>query len=350
MWRSKRKKEKKKKKFVAHRSGFMSDDALFLFLTTSIIYFKEEEEDRSDKEEVIKDKTSINIMTQKQQTTISLQVKNLSYAYPMEPSEIIKDFTLELPKGSRCLLSGANGAGKSTLLQILAGKTMVAEDKVRVLGRPPFHDFNLSCSGELSYLGSQWRRNVGSAGGDVPLAGDFPARQMIFGVENVDPERRERLIKLLDIDLDWSMMALSDGQRRRVQICLGLLKPYEVLLCDEITVDLDILGRLDLLKFFEEECEERGATIIYATHIFDGMHDWMTHLAFISNGELKYGQGGRKEDIEEIKGIDHLLSTIEDWLRVDRDETKARKLLEGPKKRVDPYAHFGSRQMSYYGC
>ena len=173
----------------------------FPSLTTSIIYFKEEE-DRSDKEEVIKDKTSINIMTQKQQTTISLQVKNLSYAYPMEPSEIIKDFTLELPKGSRCLLSGANGAGKSTLLQILAGKTMVAEDKVRVLGRPPFHDFNLSCSGELSYLGSQWRRNVGSAGGDVPLAGDFPARQMIFGVENLDPERRERLIKLLDIDLN----------------------------------------------------------------------------------------------------------------------------------------------------
>ena len=229
-------------------------------------------------------------------------------------------------------------------------ETMVPPDKVRVLGRPPFHDFNLSCSGELSYLGSQWRRNVGSAGGDVPLAGDFPARQMIFGVEDVDPERRDRLIKLLDIDLDWSMMALSDGQRRRVQICLGLLKPYEVLLCDEITVDLDILGRLDLLKFFEQECEERGATIIYATHIFDGMHDWMTHLAFISNGELKYGQGSRKEDIEEIKGIDHLLSTIEDWLRKDRDETKARKLLEGPKKRVDPYAHFGSRQMSYYGC
>ena len=105
---------------------------------------------------------------------------------------------------------------------------------------------------------------------------------------------------------------------------LRLVETAEVLLCDEITVDLDILGRLDLLKFFEEECEERGATIIYATHIFDGMHDWMTHLAFISNGELKYGQGGRKEDIEEIKGIDHLLSTIEDWLRVDRDETKAR--------------------------
>ncbi len=36
---------------------------------------------------------------------------------------------------------------------------------------------------------------------------------------------------------------VSDGQRRRVQICLGLLKPYQVLLLDEITVDLDVVGR-----------------------------------------------------------------------------------------------------------
>ena len=50
---------------------------------------------------------------------------------------------------------------------------------------------------------------------------------MIFGVEGVDPERRERLINLLDIDLDWRLNKVSDGQRRRVQICMGLLKPYK---------------------------------------------------------------------------------------------------------------------------
>jgi CCR4-NOT complex subunit CAF16 len=70
---------------------------------------------------------------------------------------------------------------------------------------------------------------------------------------------------------------------------LGLLKPFKVLLCDEITVDLDILGRLDLLAFLADECKERGATVIYATHIFDGMEAWMTHIAFASNGELRYG-------------------------------------------------------------
>lgn len=281
--------------------------------------------------------------------TSSVEVKNLTYAYPGHAA-VLRDWSLELRPGSRCLLSGANGAGKTTVLHVIAGKTMVSEDEVRVLGRPPFHDIALTCDGELSYLGAQWRRNIGSAGADVPLQGDISARKMIFGVPNVDPERRDRLIKLLDIDLEWSMKALSDGQRRRVQICLGLLKPYKVLLCDEITVDLDILGRLDLLKFFKEECETRGATIVYATHIFDGMADWMTHLAFTSNGQLKYG--GAKEDIPEIQGTKHLLSTIEKWLRIDRDERKAKEAEEkanpSSRQKVDAASHFQTRHMAYY--
>jgi CCR4-NOT complex subunit CAF16 len=52
----------------------------------------------------------------------------------------------------------------------------------------------------------------------------------------------------------------------------------QVLLLDEITVDLDVLARADLLTFLVSECEERGATIIYATHIFDGLDKWATHI------------------------------------------------------------------------
>ena len=94
--------------------------------------------------------------------TGSLKIRALAYAYPGGES-ILNDVTLDLPPGSRCLLSGANGAGKSTLLQILAGKTMVDRDAVRVIGKPPFHEIELTCSGDLGYLGSQWRRTIGSA-------------------------------------------------------------------------------------------------------------------------------------------------------------------------------------------
>jgi len=80
------------------------------------------------------------------------------------------------------------------------------------------------------------------------------------------------------------------------------------------------------------------------------MADWMTHLAFTSNGQLKYG--GAKEDIPEIQGTKHLLSTIEKWLRIDRDERKAKEAEEkanpSSRQKVDVASHFQTRHMAYY--
>ena len=62
-----------------------------------------------------------------------------------------------------------------------------------------------------------------------------------------------------------------------------------MLLLDEITVDLDVVGRLQLLAFFKRECEERGATIVYATHIFDGLEGWITHCTYMEDGRILKG-------------------------------------------------------------
>lgn len=224
----------------------------------------------------------------------SLQLNNLEFAYPGldgRPMEgvppLIRGLSLALRSGTCCLLLGANGAGKTTFLKVLGGKHMVPQEAVQVLGRPPFHDTQLTTSGDLAYVGGTWVKDVAFAGYAVPLAGDFPASRMIDSVPNIDPERKARLIKVLDVDPTWRMHMVSDGQRRRVQICVGLLKPYKVLLLDEITVDLDVLGRADLMRFLKEECETRGATIVYATHIFDGLEFWPTHLAYLARGEMR---------------------------------------------------------------
>lgn len=47
-------------------------------------------------------------------------------------------------------------------------------------------------------------------------------------------ERRDRLLDILDIDLDWHMHQISDGERRRVQLCFGLMVEWDVLLLDEV--------------------------------------------------------------------------------------------------------------------
>ena len=77
---------------------------------------------------------------------------------------MLQDVNLQLQCGSRMLLVGANGAGKTTLLKILAGKHMVPEESVKVLGEPPFHATHLTTSGALSYIGGNWERDVAFAG------------------------------------------------------------------------------------------------------------------------------------------------------------------------------------------
>eukprot|EP00879_Flechtneria_rotunda_P021979 GHRR01023179.1.p1 GENE.GHRR01023179.1~~GHRR01023179.1.p1 ORF type:complete len:187 (+),score=75.51 GHRR01023179.1:1094-1654(+) len=152
------------------------------------------------------------------------------------------------------------------------------------------------------------------------MQGDISAGKMIFGVEGVDPDRRRQLIQLLDINVYQRLTTMSDGQRRRVQICMGLLKPYDVLLMDEITVDMDVLGRLDLLDFFRQECEQRDATIIYATHIFDGLEDWITHIAYLEDGRLM--QGGPRSLLPQLGKGQKLLHIIEEWLRKERHQRR----------------------------
>ena len=99
---------------------------------------------------------------------------------------------------------------------------------------------------------------------------------------------------------------------------MGLLKPYSVLLLDEVTVDMDVLARLDLLAFLSEEAVTRGAVIIYATHIFDGLAGWATHVARVSGGKLVAGGGGGGGG-EKKK----LWPVVEGWLRSEREEACA---------------------------
>ena len=62
----------------------------------------------------------------------------------------------------------------------------------------------------------------------LDLQGDFPVSKMVNGLQGVDPKRKAKLLEVLDIDLEWRMHLVSDGQRRRVQLLMGLLQPFKV--------------------------------------------------------------------------------------------------------------------------
>ncbi|KAF3403466.1 hypothetical protein F1880_009505 [Penicillium rolfsii] len=206
----------------------------------------------------------------------SISVKDLSYKF-QDGSEGLQNVHLDLPAGSRTLLIGANGAGKTTLLRLLSGKRLAPTKTVTVGGVDPFKD---TLEG-VTYLGVEWVLNS-----IVRTDIDVPTLLASVG-GNAWPDRRDELVSILDIDLSWRMHAVSDGERRRVQLAMGLLRPWTVLLLDEITVDLDLLSRSNFLAFLKRETESRACTIVYATHILDNLAQWPTHLVHMHLGKVR---------------------------------------------------------------
>jgi CCR4-NOT complex subunit CAF16 len=230
-----------------------------------------------------------------------IEVRDLHFAYRGDPREVLAGVSLAVAPGRRVLVIGANGAGKTTLLRIIAGKHMVDPKTVQVLGVSAFHDPTLSS--RIEFLG-----------GRFPFDVDLRVDEILARQIGVDPARRARLIDVLGVDLAWHMHAVSDGQRRRVQLLLGLLRPRDVLLLDEITTDLDLIARQDLLAFLREETETRGTTILYATHIFDTLDRWATDVIYLAAGKVVVD--APMAQLSELADTP-LVTIVERWLRRD---------------------------------
>lgn len=251
----------------------------------------------------------------------SIEVTDLSYTFP-DRSLGLHNLTLSLPPSSRTLLIGANGAGKTTLLRLLSGKRLAPSGTISVGGLDPFKD---GLEG-VTYLGLEWVLN--------PIVRtDIGVKELLKSVGGDHyPDRKDELVQVLDIDLDWRMHAVSDGERRRVQLAMGLIRPWRILLLDEITVDLDLLSRSNFLAFLKKETETRKCTIVYATHILDNLAEWPTHLVHMSLGRVKEWGGIETFELDGVgsnSGNSRLGELVLGWLKDDLRERGPRNQGKG---------------------
>jgi CCR4-NOT complex subunit CAF16 len=270
-----------------------------------------------------------------------ISVRNLSYIFPSTTSGL-SNILLELPPASRTLLIGANGAGKTTLLRLLSGKRLAPSGTIQVGGLDPFKD---GLEG-VTYLGLEWVLN--------PIVRtDIGVRELLQSVGgDYYPERKDELVQVLDIDLDWRMHAVSDGERRRVQLAMGLIRPWRILLLDEITVDLDLLSRSNFLAFLKKETETRACTIVYATHILDNLAEWPTHLVHMSLGKVKEWGAMEKFDLgkQGYTGNSRLGELVLEWLKDDLNERGPRNrglTSEGTAYMVGGVGGYGSEKRTF---
>lgn len=120
---------------------------------------------------------------------------------------------------------------------------------IRIKGRDVFRD----SPPDVTFLGTEWCGYMVSVPSHTDVTqtralnpvvrGDIVVSAFLDSVGGYrHKERRDRLLDILDIDLDWHMHAISDGERRRVQLCFGLMVPWDVLLLDEVSALISLVN------------------------------------------------------------------------------------------------------------
>ena len=174
--------------------------------------------------------------------TESIELKDITYAYPNTDKLIFDHADLSIPVGKSVGIVGTSGAGKSTVVDILLGLLELREGEVCADGE----------NVKLHYR--SWLKNIGYIPQMIFMLDDTIRNNVAFGVpaEQIDEDRvwevlreaqMDEFVKSLPEGLDTGIgergIRLSGGQRQRIGIARALYHAPEVLVLDEATSALD---------------------------------------------------------------------------------------------------------------
>ena len=187
---------------------------------------------------------------------------------------------LTVAKGEIFALLGPNGAGKTTTVEILEGFRNLSTGTVRVLG------FDPATKGEA---GRSWRNKIGIVLQSTTDAADLTVQETVehFSHYYKNPRDVDEVIDEVGLREKAKEFArnLSGGQRRRLDVALGIIGSPELLFLDEPTTGFDPEARRafwDLLNKLRSE----GTTIFLTTHYLDEAEALADRVGVITNGKI----------------------------------------------------------------
>jgi ABC-2 type transport system ATP-binding protein len=193
---------------------------------------------------------------------------------------VLEGVDLLVPAGAILGLVGPNGSGKSTLQRVLAGIERPDGGRVEVLGG--------------SLADPAVRARVGYVPEDSPFPGELDARavlQLVGSLQGLSrAEVRERGAALLErVGLGphagTALRRYSRGMLRRFALAQAWLHRPELVLLDEPTAGLDAQG-FDVLEDLLGEARERGAAVVFTSHLVTDLHEHCDELAVLLGGRV----------------------------------------------------------------
>ncbi|WP_119289199.1 ABC transporter ATP-binding protein [Streptomyces sp. YIM 130001] len=184
---------------------------------------------------------------------------------------------LRVRRGEVFGLLGPNGAGKSTTVEILQGHRTADEGEVRVLGRDP-------ASG-----GRALRSRVGIVWQDESAPAELTVRETVRHFAGYYPRPRDPQQVIDRVGLtakaDARVKGLSGGQRRRLDVALGIVGGPELLLLDEPTTGFDPAARRQFWDLIRSLADD-GTTIVLTTHYLEEAEQLAHRLAVVCDGRV----------------------------------------------------------------
>jgi ABC-2 type transport system ATP-binding protein len=189
----------------------------------------------------------------------------------------VDDVTFTIERGETFALLGPNGAGKSTTVEILEGYRNRTSGRVEVLGVDPQH----ANRAQKQRIGIVLQSN-----GD---AGNVTVLEQLRHFARFYPRARDVDEVLAAVGLTEQARTrigrLSGGQRRRVDVALGIIGRPEVLFLDEPTTGFDPEARRQFWSLIRE-VQSGGTTVLLTTHYLDEAAQLAERAAVIAHGRL----------------------------------------------------------------
>ena len=190
---------------------------------------------------------------------------------------------LDVAEGEVVGFLGPNGAGKTTTLRMLTTLLTPTAGTATVAGYDVVKD------------SEEVRRNIGyvsQAGGAFSgaRAGDeVMDHGMLYGLKrSVVEERGKRLFEQMDLQGLWTRMPknMSGGQKRRLDICMGLINEPQLVFLDEPTTGLDPQARANLWEHIRDLRDRLGTTVFLTTHYLDEADVLSDRIVIIDQGRI----------------------------------------------------------------
>ena len=228
-----------------------------------------------------------------EKTEIALSLKDISYSYRGSNAPVVKNFSLDVTKGSFTTLLGPSGCGKTTLLRLISG-------------------FLEPSTGTIELNGTNQKgiepdkRKIGMVFQDYALFPHMTVRQnILFGLKikrdklsnkklskSRQEEKAAKIAENLDLQnlLDRFPNELSGGQQQRVALARSLVLDPEILLMDEPLSSLDTKLREKVREELKVIQQKLKITTVYVTHDQEEALSLSDRIAVINDGALlQYG-------------------------------------------------------------